>query len=810
MQGLIGDVRQAFRALRARPGFSLATITTLAIGIGGGTAIFSLASAILLGEPPFRDPGRVLMVWDDASLHGFPRNDLTPASFDALRRESRSFQEVAALAQTGFTLAGDGDPMMVNARRVTASFFSILGVAPELGRVFDADEDRPGGPRVAVLSRGFWTRQFGADPSVVGREILLSGEPYTVIGVMPRTFQFLESYVALWVPAGFSSDELTHGSHYLTVFARLADGHDVGQARADLQAIAERFAAAYPKQGFRPFLVTLHDELVGSLRRPLLVLVLGISIVLLITCANVAGLLLARAVARGREMALRAALGASRGRLVRQLLTESVLLSVLGIVPALLVASWGLSLLQQLVPAGLVLSLAPRLDARALLLAIALSLATGVLFGLAPAIQGSRSQLNDALRQSGHGVTSAGPRRLRGALVVAEIAATLVLLVGAGLLGQTLYRMRYAGLGLREQGLLTLRTPLNRPKYQQSGARRAAFYEEVLERVEGLPGVVAAGYTTSVPLEWKGGTTSFVREGLDEAHVKRAGISAVHRQVSAAYLQALGVPLLRGRFLERSDTAGAAPVAVVNQSMARQFWPGAEALGRRFKVADVGGPEFHSWITIVGIVGDVRQMGLAAPVKAEMFLPYAQVDDQPWFAPRDLVVRTTGAPLAVVPAVKQAIRAVDPTQATANVRTYEEILDEEVAARRLGATLVAIFAGLSLALAGLGVYGVLAYLVAQRTPEIGVRVALGARRSDVLRIVLGQGMALTFAGLGLGALGALGLSRLVGTLLYGVAPGDPMTFLGAAAVLLLLAFAACLVPARRALRIDPATAMRCE
>ena len=801
MDTLLKDLRYALRSLRGKPGFTAIVVATLALGIGGSTAIFSLTSAVLLGSVPLRDPDRLVTIWENASVAGFPRNQLAPATYAFLRENAQAFEGMAAVTEAGFTLTGEGEPQKVEARRVTASFFEVLGVPPALGRALEPADDRPGAPHAAVISHGLWQRRFGRDPGVVGRDVLMNGDKYTVVGVMPRDFQFMESYVALWVPAAFDAEELAKRAHYLTVVARMKPGIAAAAAQADVEAVAARYARQFPGEIDPAFVLPFREQVVGDARRPLIVLVLAITFVLLITCANVAGLLLGRTASRGREIAVRSALGATRRRIVRQLLTESLLLSAIGGGLALLVASFALSSLQQLVPPGLVLAVHPTLDGRALALAIVLSAATGLLFGLAPALQATRGDLNASLRQGGRGMTGAGHRRLRSALVVGELAATLMLLVGAGLLGQTLYRLRYADLGLRPERLLTVRTPLPLYKYGEA-SRRAAFYEDVLGRVRALPGVVSAGYTTSVPLEWKGGTNGFEPDG--PVYPGRS-YDANHRQVSTDYLRTMGIPLRRGRFFERTDGERTQPVAIVNETMARQYWPGADPVGKRFRTGN------DTWITIVGVVGDVRQMGLDAPVKAEMYFPYAQVDGQPWFAPRDLVVRSAAVdPMSLVPAVKEAIRAVDPEQAVANVRTFDEVLDEEVVQRRLGASLVAAFAALALLLASLGVYGVLSYFVSQHTSEIGVRVALGASRRDILSLVLGKGMGLAVSGVALGLLGALALTRLVSSLLYGVGAADPATFAAAAGLLAALALLACYLPARRAIKVDPMVAIRCE
>jgi putative ABC transport system permease protein len=805
---LLKDVRHAARMLRASPGFAVVAIVTLALGIGGNTAMFSLVNAVWRGKLPFREPERLLMIWEDASYAGFPRNDAAPANYADWRAQNQAFEDVAAVYERGFNLTGDGEPQKIMARAVTAGFFPLLGVAPHLGRVFEAGEDRPGPDRVVILSHGLWRRQFGGDTSVVGRSILLDGEKHAVVGVMPMDFQFLESYVGLWVPAALSEAELANrGSHYLTVVARMKAGVTLARAQADVETITGRIAQDHPEEAgrLRAYVLPLREQLMGDSRRPLLVLSLAVGAVLLIACANVAGLLLARAAARNREIAIRTALGAGRRRVLRQLLTESVLLAVLGALPGLVVAYWALAFLQQLVPSGLILSARPSLDARALAYTVLLSLATGILFGLAPALRATRSDVNETLRSGGRTQTGAGHSRLRSALVVSEIAATLALLVGGGLLGQTLYRMRYLDLGLHSEKVLTLRTTLVRQKYAEA-PQRGAFYDEVLERVQRLPGIVSAGYSTSVPLEWKGGTSGFVPEGRPIERV--LSYDANHRQVSAGYLHTMGIPLRQGRHFDARDGARSSPVAIINETMARQYWRGEDPLGQRFKLGD---PDSQTpWRTIVGVAGDVKQMGLDAPVKAEMYFPHSQIVDQPWFAPRDLAVRTTGEPMSIVAAVKHEIRAVDPDQAVSNIRTFDDILDEEVLQRRLGTGLLLAFAALALLLASLGIYGALSYFVTQHTPELGVRLALGARAGDILKLVLGRGMSLALLGVGLGSLAAAALTRVLSSLLYGVAPTDPATFVGAAAIVSGLALLACYLPARRAARVDPSIAIRYE
>ena len=812
MDTLLKDLRYAARMLRAKPGFTATAVATLALGIGGSTAIFSLASAVLLGTLPFRDAERLLMVWDDASAIGFPRTDLTPASYAALRAQNQAFGELAAVAQEAFTLTGDGEPEKIEARRVTASFFPVLGIAPRIGRVFRPDDDRPGADPVTVLSHGLWQRRFGRDPAVVGRDILLNGEKHTVIGVMPPGFQFFESYVGLWVPAAFGPEELTNrGGHYLNVVGRMKAGVSVPRAQADVETVGRRLMRDFPDQDFHPFVVPLREQLVGDARRPLIVLVVAIASVLLITCANVAGLLLARAASRGREIAVRTAMGATRGRIVRQLLTESFLLAAIGALPGILVASWALSSLQPLIPPGLALAVHPTLDTRALAVALALSAATGVLFGLAPALQAARSDLNEAVRQGARGSTGAGHRTLRSGLVVAELGATLVLLVGAGLLGQTLYHLRYAGLGLQPEQLLTLRTTLPPHRYGEP-SRRAAFYEEVLDRVQHLPGVLSAGYSTSVPLEWKGGTSGFLPEGPVDP---KRSYDANHRQVSADYLRTLGIPLRRGRALSEQEVRLGDRVALVNEAAAR-LWPaGEDPIGKRLRIdllerpgsAAVLTPAGASpYVTIVGVAGNTRIGGPRNEPAPVVLVPYTLV------APpqRLLAVRTQGDPKLLVNAVRDQVRALDREQPLGRPATIEEIAGFQTLQPRFIAALFGFFAALGLILAAAGIYGVLSYHVTRRTHEIGVRMALGARRPEVLGLVLRLGGRLVGAGLLAGILGSLWAGRFLESQLFQISARDPLSFLAVAAGIAAVALEACYIPARRTAAVDPMVALRHE
>jgi predicted permease len=799
------DAHYAARSLARNPGFTVAAVLTLAVGIGGSTAVFSLINAVLFRSLPFRDPARLVVVFEDNSKFGFPRNDVRPRDYARWAGDNEVFESVAALTGHSVVLTGGTEPEKVEGRRVTWSFFPVLGAKALLGRVFSASEDRPGAPRVTILSHGLWQRRFGGDPTIIGRDIVLDNDRFVVVGVMPKEFQVLEGYVGLWVPAAFSVEELTHGSHYLTVIGRMKPGVDLANVHANLDMIGARIARQLPKDQPppSPVIVPLQEQIAGSARRPLLFLLMAVGVVLLIACANLASLLLARAASRRHEIALRGALGASRGRILRQLLTESVGLSAMGLVLGVVFARWTFTFLEQLVPPSMTLFTRPALDGPTLALASLIALVTGILFGLAPALEITGPGVGTALRGSGRSIS--GAQRGRSGLVVAEVAMTLVLLVAAGLLLQTLYRLRYANLGLRPEGVLTLRTVLSPNRYADQ-SRRIAFYDRVLERVQRLPGVVAAGYTTSVPLEWKGGTAGFVIEG--KAPDPAVIYDVNYREVSADYWKAVGIPLRDGRYFNDGDDAASQPVVIVNETMARQYWPDEDSIGQRLAIDNKDVPV--RWLTIVGVVDDVRQMGLDQPVRPEMYLPYRQISTQPWFAPRDLVVRTAGDPMGFAGAIKHEIRGVDPAQPVSNIRTLDEVLDEDVAARRVGTTLLIAFAAFAVLLAAIGIYGVLAYFVVQHVPEMGLRLALGAERRDILILILGKGMKLATAGVGLGLVAAVAMTRLMSTLLYGVTGTDLTTCALGGVLLIALALVASYVPARRAARLDPLAALRSE
>jgi putative ABC transport system permease protein len=810
METLLKDIRYGIRGLLKRPGFTVIALITLALGIGANTAIFSVVNAVLLRPLPFQKPEELVIVWEDATFAGFPHNTPAPANYVDWKTQNQSFVDMAASHEDSFNLTGDGEPERVSAYSVTANFFPLLGVQPLLGRSFLQEEDRPGSHKVVILSYSLWQSRYGGDRNILNREILLNGEKHSVVGVMPASFQFFERDVRLWVPIALDEEGWANrGGHYLAVVARLKPGVPVAQAQADMNAIMRRIAVDHPGETMEgklgALVLPMRDEFVGDARNSLIVLLVAVAFVLLIACANVAGLLLARAVGRRKEIALRMALGAGRTRVIRQLLTESLLLAIAAGVLGSLLAYARFTFLQGLIPEQMALAASLKLDVRILMFTIAISIVTGIVFGLVPALQSANFDLNDALKQSSGRVTSTG--RLRSAMIVFEVALSIVLLVGAGLLIQTLFQLFRQYSILEPEKVLTMRTILPREKYKEA-PQRNQYFQQVLQRIEHLPGVVAAGYSTSIPLMWKGGTSGFYPEGL-KAPVPGMAYDANHRQVTAHYLKAMNIPLRQGRYFESSDNAQSLPVAIINETMARQYWPGENALGRRFKIGDPEEPG-KQWKEIVGIVADIRQMGIDEPVKAEMYFPNEQVTDWPGYTPRDLAIRTNGDPSNLAGAVRQIIREIDPDQPVSNVATMAEVLGTEAAQRRMGMIMLAGFAALALLLASLGIYGVLAYFVTQHTNEIGVRQALGATPRDILLLVLRKGMGLTLTGVAIGLAAAFALTRLMSSLLFGVTAADPLTFATVPLLLVVVALLACYIPARRATKVDPLVALRYE
>ena len=800
------DIRYGVRMLWKNKAFTAIAVVALALGIGANSAIFSVVNTVLLRPLPYRDPDRLVTVWEDNSKVGYPHDTPAPANYVDWRDQNQVFEGMAATADTSLNLTGAGEPERFDGKRVSANFFSLLGVDPQLGRGFLPEEDVAGANHVVVLSHGLWQRRFGSDPGIVGKSITLNGEAYTVIGVMPAGFQFLSEDVSMWVPIAFTPQQAAQRqSHYLKIVARLKPGVTLERAQSEMSTIAARLQQQYPDSNadLGATVTSLHEEVVGNIRPALLVLLGAVGFVLLVACANVANLLLARAAVRQKEIALRTALGASRLRLVRQFLTESILLAALGGVVGLLLSVWGVSLLRSFIPQNISQVKAITVDAWVLGFTLLVTLLTGVVFGLAPAVQASRFDLNETLKEGGRdNASTRGGNRLRAVLVVAEVAVSLVLLVGAGLLLNSFMRLRSVDPGFRADKLLTMSVVLPQQKYPDY-ARRRAFYTDMLRRVEALPGVRSAGVTNWIPLIRQGDSIGVAVEGQPTPPGKPHVI--VTRVVSPHYFGAMGIRLLEGRvFEEGKDRADSPCVVVVGESVARRFWPDG-ALGKRVSPGEPQRPE--DWCQVVGVVNDVKQMDLAAEPKQQIYFSYEQAD---FFAPRYLVVSTEGDPLALASTVRKTVWDVDRDQPVSNVNTMEGVLAESIARQRFTALLLGLFAGLALVLAAVGIYGVMSYSMAQRTREIGIRMALGAQKRHVLKLAVGQGLKLVFVGIVIGLVGAFALTRLMASLLYGVSATDPATLVIISLVLVAVALFASYIPARRAAKVDPLIALRYE
>jgi predicted permease len=802
MNGLLQDLRYAFRQLRKSPGFTLFAGAALALGIAATSAVFSVTDAVLLRPLSYRDPSRLVMIWQDDTNFGFPRNNPTPFAFTQWKERNRVFEDMAALRHDSLNLTGHGEPEYLQTDSVTANFFSVLGVSPVRGRTFSSDDGRPGASLTVVLSYGLWVRRFEADPQIVGQDLLLSGAKHTVIGVMPRGFRFLDPEIDAWTPFQWTSQfiENEKTNHYLTMVGRLKGSISVGQAQAEMAALGKQLAVTDPWDS-GAVLVPLKEQVSGNVRPVILVLLGAVAFLLLIACANVANLSLARGSARAREIALRLALGADRRRLVRQLLTESLLLSCVAGAAGLLLAFWGIRFFALLVPSGT--SATPHLDPRLLVFTMSVSILTGVLFGVAPALRASRTAVLGHIKEGGaQSGIGAGGHGLRHILVVAEVALTLVLLTGAALMLRSFEKLYTQDPGFRADRVLTLQTRLPYPKYDEF-ARRTQFYREVVQRVKTLPGVAAAGYATDLPLTaWGNGSLVTVENRpVDPKHMLISNI----RVITPDYFRAIGMKLVNGRLLAQADSADAPKTVVVNETMARTYWPGMDPVGRRFKrgVADANSP----WWTVVGVIADMRQGGMDVPVRPEAYFPFEQAD---FFSPGSLAVRTTGDPLSLINEVRQQVSQVDKDQPIANVQTMTDLVDSSIARPRMNTFLLGGFAGIALLLAALGIYAVLSFAVTQRTREIGVRVALGARFGDVLRMVLASGARLFVAGAATGLVAAISLSRLISHLLFEISPGDLASYASVIVGFGVIAFLACYIPARRAAKVDPMVALRYE
>jgi predicted permease len=800
------DVRYGVRTLRKSPGFAAVAVLTLALGIGANTAIFSVVDAVLLRSLPYREPNRLLCLYEDGHRTGFPRQAFTPANYVDSKKDIRAFADVAAADGNYFNLTGGGgEPERLWGYMHTWNLFPMLGARPLLGRDFTAEEDQPGHQDVVLLSYRLWKQRFGGDSTILGKDILLNEQKYTVLGVMPPDFSFPDGEVDLWMPRAFRSDELqSRDEHYLAVYARLRQGVSIKQANAQLAVLAQQLRQQHMDvmQFVDGFVAEpLQQSYTRDVRTPLMVLLAAVGLILVIACANVANLLLSRAALREPEVALRTALGASRSRIVRQMMTESMLLSCLGGGFGVLLAAGTFGFLDVLIPAELSRTVSLNLNVEVLGTTVLISLVCVMLFGLAPALRISRSDCGDSLKQGARGTATRQHKKLGDLLVIAEIAMCLMLLVGSGLLLQSFVNVSRVDLGFKPDHIL--KAGLTLPRTSDWGfARRCEFFQTVLERVTTLPDVRHAGFTSVLPLLWKEAPAiGFLPDGPADPAVS---YTALDRVITPGYFEAMQIPLLRGRFFDEHDGLDAPEVAIVNDTMARKFWPNEDVIGKRIGMP---APEGVRWTQIVGVVGNIRSLGPEVPTKEEVYFPYWQANAN-YMVPNTLVIRTTGGTSALATALRESIWSVSPNQPITYIRTMDDVLNDELQPRRTQAVLLGGLAVLALILACVGIYGLIAYFVTQRYHEIGIRLALGADSADILWLVLGRGAMLTLIGVTIGLLMALLIRRLMDSLLFGVAPFSSVSFVGGALLLSAVALAASYVPAKRATRVDPMVALR--
>jgi putative ABC transport system permease protein len=809
IETLLRDLRFALRTLRQRPGFALVTVMTLALGIGANTAIFSVVNAVLLRALPFRDPDKLVVVRE---VYGDGQEGSSSGpNFQDWKKRNHTFEGMTAWRGINLALVGAGEPEEIAAATADADFFRVMGIDPIVGRGFASGEDQ-GQATVVVLSEALWRSRFGADRAILGRTISLSAQPYTVIGVVPSSSAYTGPIQA-WLPLGYGQGRSAQrDSHSYDVIGRLKPGVALGQAQADLAGVAKALEREFPESntGRGVTVIPLAEDSVGAVRSALLLLTGAVALVLLIACANVANLFLARAATRQRELAVRAALGAGRWRLTRQVLVEAVTLSVVGGLLGLLLASWAIDLLLALQPGGIPRLKEVGIDGVVLAFTLLVSIAVGIAFGLLPALTMSRQDPAESFRGEGRGTSTGRPRtRFRSALVVAQVSLALVLLVGAALLIVSVRQLSNIVLGFRPDGAMTFQLSIPLSKYANADAQRG-YIDRMVERLRDIPGVRQVGGVFFLPLS-NGFTSGDIsvegRPAATPGHEQYAG----YRIVAGDFLNAIGVTLRQGRLLTPEDRRGATRVTVVNEALARKFFPGQNPIGRR---VTFGTPDSAQWRQIVGVVADVRQTGLTTPPDPELYVPANQLSPEDWTIfmtiPISFVVRSDLSAATVGPAIKAAVREVDPEQPISRLREAGELLQDATARQRFNMSLLTLFGVLALTLAGIGVYGVMAYGVNQRTRELGIRLALGARAASVQAMVLRQGLALTVAGLALGLVGALALSRLLATLVYGVNPTDPRVLGVAVLVLAFVSVVACLVPAIRATRVDPIEALRSE
>lgn len=803
----MNDLRYAIRTLRKNFGFTVVAVLTLALGIGVNTALFSVVNAVLLRPLPYRDPARLVRLFESNKYSREVR--VSRLNFLDWRAQSRSFEHMALYEEFGYVTATGGSiPQRIFATEVSRDFFALFGPSAVLGRTFLPEEHQPGDAAV-VMGYGLWRGAFGSDPNVIGKIIRISGIPCHIVGIAPPGFAYPHD-TEIWVPLEVFPDDSTRSAHNFFVISRLKSGVSVPTAQAEMDTIARQLEQQYPEsnRGMGASVIPLHEQMVGNVKPALLVLLGAVGFVLLIACANVANLLLARSAARSQEMAVRAALGAGRARLIRQVLSESLVLSALGGAAGLLLAVWVTSLLTTLIPANVPRGNEISVDGSVLWFTLSVSIFTGLLFGLGPAIGMSRTDLNESLKRAAGRSSTGHTRRAGSLLVVSELALSLVLLIAAGLLVRSFFRILQVDPGFRAEHVMRAELSLSIFSLNEpfQPAPVANFYQQMLERTRSIPGVVAAGTTTLLPLGADQNTNGvFDIEGRPPAGVDSSQ-DAGYRVISPDYFRAMGIPMIRGRDVTTQDSEQKPQVAVVNQTMARAFWPGEDAVGKRIKF--LGMEEKPQWMTIVGVAGDVRQSALTAKPESEVFVPFTQHVNGRLSDP-NLMVRAAGDPGAFASAIREMVRSLD-KDVPVKLTTMDALVADSVSQRRFQMRLLALFAGLAAMLAAVGIYGVIAYSVSQRTHEIGIRMALGAERADVVRMVIRQGMEMAGVGIAMGMAGAVALSRILGAQLYEVSATDAGTYMTVSLLLMAVALAATYIPARRATAVDPLIALRYE
>ena len=806
LETLLQDARFGIRTMLKSPGFTLVAVLALALGIGANTAIFSVVNAVLLRPLPYRNPERVVRIYESNPARNAPTFSISPANYLDWKKQSQVFESMAAYSrQQNLTLTGGDRAQQVVGARVSAEMFPMLGINPALGRAFLPEEDRTGGERVVVISHGLWQRGFGADQNLLGRMLTLDQESYTVIGVMPAGFQLPNNDAELWMPLTLSPNQMNRAERALRVLARLKPDKTLEQARAELGEIARRLEEQYPQSnlGWGVVIRSLDEVIVGDeFRQALLVLLGAVGFVLLIACANVANLLLARAAARRKEIAVRIALGAGRLRLVRQLLTESLMLALMGGAAGFLLAVWGVGALVSLSPGNIPRVDEISVDTSVLGFTLLVSLLTGIVFGIVPALQASQSDLHGTLKEAGRSSSeSFTRRRLLSLLVVSEATLALVLLVGAGLLIKSFVRLQAVDPGFNPANVQVMQLVLPKAKYAEDHQIQF-FYQQLLQRIAALPGVQSVAAASGVPMSGGNSMNAFSVEGRP-AHPAGKQDAADYRTVTPNYFSTMGIRLLKGRYLTEQDHKQAPSALLINETMMRRFFADEDAIGKQISLAGLEDKSF----TVVGVVRDVRELNLETEARPAMYMSHTQA---PASRSMSLVVRTAFDPAQLSAAMRSEVTALDKEQPVANMRTMKRIVSDSIAQPRFTTILLSVFAAIALILAATGIYSVMAYSVTQRTHEIGIRMALGARAADVLRMVVRQGMVLALAGVATGLLMAFGLTRLMSGLLYGVSASDPVIYAGVALLLTSVAILACYIPARRATKIDPIIALRYE